>query len=793
MKTGSTGWVFRSPGRTAIILGFVFSFSACARTGSEAALSAPGRRPAESTRPPAPQFVCFSSDDNGFSGLPGSGSEGGLHFLTEMFAARKNPAGTGGAPVFDGAPLHYTFYVNTFYIDPSGRAESGYGRAPGDHPAYIKRAWREAIDRGHEIGVHTHSHPHGRDFKIADWEAEIERSIEILTRPRDADETPERPNPASGLGISRSDLLGFRAPFLEPSDNGMTAARRKGLLYDSSIEEMLRTGLGADENGFPQPYKLDNGLPNNNPPIGPHPGLWEIPIYDYLVPPDSECQRYGLDAGLRDRLKKVKDYFLPEYGGITGMDWNLWNEFKLTPAEFLAVLKYSLDRHLAGNRCPMTVGLHSALYTIRPGMTPAEASLILERRAAVRDFLDYSLSKPEVRVINHKELLDWLRRPGQGAGSGFRDDFNEPKLLKDPDGIRGWSFFSGEGNAAMDFRQGDGYASIFIDATKDRRNVWWALIKHRVSDGMNLAPLRDPRYELRIEARVRSSHAPRRINLHLNTQRTTDFHSHLMEFDLPEPNEWRIISMTTRNFEAGPGDSVNAQLALMDWGLGKFRLDVDYIKVDIVDVERAGPDLGEPIPYHPPVADPCAFAQKIAVAQDGLIDPENPDVNLSGWKVCESGTDIALVSVGGTLSAILRWDFGAFAGMKAAGSGLLELTTRSVERTSKNIPDFGLIRVVEILGGDSGWNRESVTWNSLLRSEPVDLVLNPQMIIDWPAGEGDGTKTYLTIPRPVLQRLIDGKSPGIAIRPLGSIHAALYSREFESGKFAARLLFNIME
>ncbi|MCJ7589239.1 MAG: hypothetical protein MUQ00_15260 [Candidatus Aminicenantes bacterium] len=376
------------------------------------------------------------------------------------------------------------------------------------------------------------------------------------------------------------------------------------------------------------------------------------------------------------------------------------------------------------------------------------------------------------------------------AAGQFLDDFRGPGLPKDPDGIRGWAYFSGEGNAVMDFVQGDGFASIYVDATKDRRNVWWALIKHKVSEKLDLARLRDFSHELRIEARVRASHAPRRINLHLNTQKTVDFHSHLMEFDLPKPNEWRVISMTTRNFQAEPGDTVNGQLALMDWGLGKYRLDVDYFKVDVVDPTSAGPDLGEPIPYHPPLADPKTFAHGIAVAQDGVIDIENPDVCLGRWRVREGDKETALVSVGGNLSVILRWNFGTFAGKKVAGSGLLELTTRSVERTSKDIPDFGLIRVVEILGGEPGWNRESVTWNSLLRGAPPDLVVCPQMIIDWPVSEGDGAKTYLTIPRPVLQRLIDGRTLGIAVRPLGAIQAAFYSREYEDGNFAARLLFN---
>ena len=747
--------------------------------------------------PPRPQFVCFSSDDNGFSGLPGSGSEGGVRWLTGLFASRRNPPGSGDSGTFDGAPLHYAFYVNTFYLDPAGRDAGERAAQRRENPVFVKRAWKEAVEAGHEIGVHTHSHPHGRPFSVAQWEAEIDRSIAVLTAPWKPDETPERPDREAGLGLARTDLVGFRAPFLEPADNGMTAARAKGFLYDSSIEEVWRSGEGAGDEGegFRPPYRLDAGLPDVNPPIGPQPGLWEIPIYDYLTPSDAECARYGLAPGFRARLKAVKDYFIPEYGGITGMDWNLWNEFNLTPAEFLAVLKYTLDRHLASDRCPLTVGLHSAVYTVTPDMPPERAALVRERRAAVEAFLDYALSKPEVRVVSHRELLDRLlggpvkpARAGAAPG-GFFDDFDGPEIALDPEGARGWGFLAGEGRAVMDFGQSGGWGRITVDATKDRRNVWWALIKRRVSENMNLALLADPRCELRVEAKVLPSHAPRRINLHLNTQRTTDFHSHLMEFDLPR-DESRVVSMTTRGFDARPGDAVNGQLALMDWGLGKYELGLDYFRVDIVDVTKAGPDQGEPIPYHPPIADPRSFEHALPVVQDGMIDRDNPDIHLGGWSVRDAGKDVALVAVGGTICAILRWDFSSFAGKKAAGSGLLELTTRSVEGLADPPPDFGQLRVAEILGGDPAWTRDAVTWNELRRGKPSDDVINPQMIIDWPPAEGDGAKTYLTIPRPVLQRLIDGASPGIAIRALGALRASFYSREYDSGRRAALLYLN---
>jgi hypothetical protein len=372
----------------------------------------------------------------------------------------------------------------------------------------------------------------------------------------------------------------------------------------------------------------------------------------------------------------------------------------------------------------------------------------------------------------------------------FLDDFNGP-LKKDAEGVDGWAFFTGEGRAVMDLVQGEGQASIVVDATKDRRGVWWALIKRRVSDRLDLALLKKPGHAIRVEARIRTSHAPRRVNLHVNTQRTTDFHSHLMEYDIPDTTGWHTISMTTKGFDAGPGDAVNAQMALMDWGLGKYRVDIDYFRVDVVEAALAGPDQGEPIPYHPPVADPRSFAVAVPAAADSTVDTVEVDVNLNGWCVQDAGKRTAVVTAGGTRLAVLRWDFGALAGKSAAGPGLLELTTRSLERDTEDRPDFGLVRLVEITGGERRWDERTVTWTSLLSGRPADEVLDPQMIIDWPVTGGDGGRTCLTIPRPVLQRLLEGRALGLALRPLGAINASFYSRESGGGALCARLLFNL--
>ncbi len=381
------------------------------------------------------------------------------------------------------------------------------------------------------------------------------------------------------------------------------------------------------------------------------------------------------------------------------------------------------------------------------------------------------------------------------ASAQFIDDFNGPSVQIDPEGIKGWLFRPGDGTATMDLRQGgEGYASIFVDGTTDKRGIWWALIERKVSDKMDLSLMQKPGHEFRIEARIRVSHAPRRVNLQVATQRSTDDDANLMEYDIADTTNWHLISMTTRGFDAKPGDTVFGHMALMDWGLEKYRVDVDYIKVDIVDAAAIGPDKGDPIPYHPPIADPASFAQEVKVAQDSMINLVDTDINENDWSVQDKAKGkINLLTVDESHDVILRWDLSAFAGEKVADHGVLELTTYSLQRKMEYVKDFGLVRVVEILGGDPKWDQTTVTTDSFCHYEPLNRVLSTQMIIDWPVTPGDGGKTYLTISKTVLQRMIDGKTQGIAIKALGAINASFYSMEDEAGKYSARLHFNLQK
>ncbi len=383
------------------------------------------------------------------------------------------------------------------------------------------------------------------------------------------------------------------------------------------------------------------------------------------------------------------------------------------------------------------------------------------------------LPSPKALLLTAAGLVACAAAPAQ-----FLDSF-------DQDGIDGWFPMTGDGTPRMTFTPMGGFARIHADGTTDPYNVWWVLIKRDISGSIDLEKLADPAYELRVEARVRTSAAPRRVNFMLNTQRTTDFHEHLREYDLADTTGWHTISMTTHDFDAVPGDSVFVQLAVTDFGPGEYDVDIDYYRADVVRRDAAAPDVGEPLVYHPPVADPASFMHHPGASHDSVVHASYPRVNFNDWRLETATGPVRALTVMDNQWVVLRWDFGDLSGATAAGSGLLEVTTAAAALGGDYVAalggdlgiEFGKVRVFEILGGDAGWDQGTVTLESLLAGQPVDEVINGQMIIDLDVATQPGGKTWFTLSRPVMQRLLNGTTKGLVLRPLGAISASFLATE----------------
>jgi hypothetical protein len=84
-----------------------------------------------------------------------------------------------------------------------------------------------------------------------------------------------------------------------------------------------------------------------------------------------------------------------------------------------------------------------------------------------------------------------------------------------------------------------------------------------------------------------------------------------------------------------------------------------------------------------------------------------------------------------------------------------------------------------------------VSYASLSRGRPYEEVFNTQMIIDVEIGDAPGASSLITIPRPVIQRLLDGRTKGIALIPLGTLDAAFLADA--GGAAAPTLRFDLQD
>jgi hypothetical protein len=80
-----------------------------------------------------------------------------------------------------------------------------------------------------------------------------------------------------------------------------------------------------------------------------------------------------------------------------------------------------------------------------------------------------------------------------------------------------------------------------------------------------------------------------------------------------------------------------------------------------------------------------------------------------------------------------------------------------------------------------------------MQGHAVSDVINSQMIYDTAMTEKPGSKNYITISRPVMQRLLEGKTKGLVIRPLGALVTSFYASEDKTNNDGPKLHFNTTE
>jgi peptidoglycan/xylan/chitin deacetylase (PgdA/CDA1 family) len=260
---------------------------------------------------------------------------------------------------------HFTYFLSCVYLlapetrgeyaPPGmrqGRSNVGSGYSREDVAARLDHIW-QARAEGHEIANHACGHFDGSGWSRRDWAHELAEFDRIVAGSYAINGIEGEPE--GWQDFVRSEIRGFRAPYLSTTDAMFSALAGHGLEYDSSA---VSRGPVLPEPGAPIRFAL--------PMIPEGPSQRPIIAMDYNL-------------------------FVRHSGGIERSDGD--GAFE---ARTLAAFQNALDEELAGERRPLQIGYHFTL------MNSGAYWRALERFA--RD----ACARAEVRCVSYRGYIEQI-------------------------------------------------------------------------------------------------------------------------------------------------------------------------------------------------------------------------------------------------------------------------------------------------------------------------------------------------------------------------------------------------
>lgn len=359
--------------------------------------------PAGLTPEETPMFVCLGWDDNAF--------EDAMTWITEFTEPLRNK---------DGSAVRNTFFITSGFA--SGQKTANEQTASG-----VLNSWRKAYSDGHEIANHTELHESGKaNADESYWLDAIANCTKFLQDSVVGKDVP---------------IEGFRTPFLGYSAPTFQAIKASGFRYDCSVEigydwylieeghagenggwvadVAFQTGKAAGGKVYWWPYDLVNGaakgsqaipgsvLPGANDGLG---GLIEVQVSRYQYP--------ASEILTDEQLLNINDSMAVT--GVTGFDFNFFKSLssaQKNKEKILHMLKFNFQQRMQGNRCPLTVNLHTDIYSNfktdvnEPTSQDYIHDSVEERRWIIEEFLKYVIQFEDVRVVPYTTMLDWMENP----------------------------------------------------------------------------------------------------------------------------------------------------------------------------------------------------------------------------------------------------------------------------------------------------------------------------------------------------------------------------------------------
>ncbi|MFE3109317.1 hypothetical protein ACFXKJ_16600 [Kitasatospora indigofera] len=296
-----------------------------------------------------------------------------------------------------------TFFLSGIYMLPEGKkdlyrppqhnvgaSDIGYLTDQHIHDTIeqIGASWLE----GHEIGTHFNGHFCGANgggkWSPEEWDSEIEQAMGFVMNWRT--NTGFTDLPALPFDY-RKELIGGRTPCLEGQRGLLPTAAKRGWKYDSSGPGGLQVW----------PQKFQGGA------------LWDFPLQSVPFPGHS-FQVLSMDYNI----------MYNQSGNNTKGDSGMYPAWQTQARDaYLA----GFERAYTSNRAPLYIGNHFEQWNGGIYMN------------AVEEVLTTIASRPEVRLVSFRQLVNWLEaqdpavlrklqglNPGQSPAGGWENFLGTP-------------------------------------------------------------------------------------------------------------------------------------------------------------------------------------------------------------------------------------------------------------------------------------------------------------------------------------------------------------------------------
>ena len=217
----------------------------------------------------------------------------------------------------------------------------------------------ELANSGHELAVHSVTHRTPSTFWSEDRDNTEELTHEILDM---------RDILSQWAHVPKSNVVGYRTPFLASSENQLKILRENDFLYDCTMVT----------NEMYWPFTLDYKSPIcSSPAVCPEeslPGLWVIPNINKVQNSSFSCSMIDSCA---HPPKYTRDH---------------WMHFFM----------HNFERHYNNSKAPFGLYAHASWFFFHDSA---------QRLQAFMDFLDYLGSLEDVYIVSMSQLIAWSRNP----------------------------------------------------------------------------------------------------------------------------------------------------------------------------------------------------------------------------------------------------------------------------------------------------------------------------------------------------------------------------------------------